>query len=161
MHCTHLVYGFAHLKSKTFEFINPTQYPNPAALKRRFPHLKVYLSVGGDKDYDNQEPLKYANFLESGRVKQHQFINSSLEILKQYGFNGLDLAFALPRNEPRKATSVAMFWNDVTNMLGGSKKMDAYKQHYTRFVSDLKEAYNAARLTLTMTVLPNVNSTCK
>ena len=67
-YCTHLIYGFAGINPTTFEVIplNPNLdtgagygfYRLVTQLKRQFPDLKVYLSVGGDAD-PYEETHKY------------------------------------------------------------------------------------------------------
>lgn len=62
--CTHLIYGYAHINSD-FEIVpgSPSldtgsgysYYRLATQLKRSFPDLKVYLSVGGNSDpYDEE-----------------------------------------------------------------------------------------------------------
>lgn len=62
--CTHLVYGYAHINSD-FEIVpgSPSldtgsgysYYRLATQLKRSFPDLKIYLSVGGNSDpYDEE-----------------------------------------------------------------------------------------------------------
>lgn len=160
-HCTHIVYASAHLEPKNYRLRPPVRFANPKSLKSRYPHLKILLSLGGDKDAnDKHEPLKYIHLLESARDKQQLFINKTIEYLTSMGFNGLDLAFPFPREKPREGRSVSMFLNDVATMWTNTEK-DVYKRQYTQFVGELKEAFVKVNLTLTMTVLPNVNSTCK
>lgn len=62
--CTHLIYGFAGIKSDTFEVVplNPnldtgagySYYKLATQLKRSFPELKVYLSIGGNADPEDE-----------------------------------------------------------------------------------------------------------
>lgn len=62
--CTHLIYGYAHINSD-FEVVpgSPnldtgsgySYYKLTTQLKRAFPDLKVYLSIGGNSDpYDEE-----------------------------------------------------------------------------------------------------------
>lgn len=58
--CTHLIYGFAGINAETLEVVplNPTldtgvgysYYKLATQLKKGFPDLKVYLSIGGNAD---------------------------------------------------------------------------------------------------------------
>jgi len=62
--CTHLIYGYAHINSN-FEVISGSPnldtgsgysyYRLATQLKRSFPDLKIYLSIGGNSDpYDEE-----------------------------------------------------------------------------------------------------------
>ncbi|KOC70074.1 Chitinase-like protein Idgf4 [Habropoda laboriosa] len=58
--CTHLVYGFAGINAETFEVVplSPSldtgagysYYKLTTQLKKAFPDLKIYLSIGGNAD---------------------------------------------------------------------------------------------------------------
>lgn len=66
-YCTHLIYGYAAISSINYKLIplnanldlpGHLDYYNIATkLKKKFPHLKIYLSVGGGSDLD--KPEKY------------------------------------------------------------------------------------------------------
>lgn len=134
------------------------------ALKDRFPNTKFLLSVGGDKDLQN--PEKYINLLEAGREKQSKFIDSAREIVRTYNFDGLDLAFQFPRNKPRKVHSDAgQVWKSFKKFFTGDfvvdEKANDHKEQFTDLVKDLKSAFTPYNMMLSLTVLPNVNSTCK
>lgn len=63
--CTHLVYGYAAINKDTNKMIplneqfdvTRNNYQSVTGLKRRFPGLRVLLSVGGG--VDDQEDTKY------------------------------------------------------------------------------------------------------
>lgn len=68
--CTHLIYGYAGIKEENFNIIpldesldiNKQNYKQVTDLKRRFPGLRVLLSVGGNRDIsgeDSDKNLKY------------------------------------------------------------------------------------------------------
>lgn len=141
-------------------------YRDVTAMKSKFPHLKIYLSLGGDKDIDEGESSKYLQFLESDRLMQQNFVQSSINLLKTNGFDGLDLAFQFPRNKPRKVHSkIGMVWKKFKKLFTGNFIVDTeaetHKKQFSDFVDKLKEAYTIANLSMTLTVLPNVNSSCK
>lgn len=62
--CTHLIYGFAGVNTDTFEVVplNPSldtgvgysYYKLATQLKRSFPELKIYLSIGGNADPEDE-----------------------------------------------------------------------------------------------------------
>ncbi|XP_061400484.1 chitinase-like protein Idgf1 [Musca vetustissima] len=144
--CTHLMYGYAGLTRESFEIaslnvdLDMFHFRQITEMKKTFPDLKIFLSLGGDYDNDEVDPQKYIHFLEGGKPLYDNFIRSSVTMLKNNGFDGLDLAFQFPRNKPRKVHEV-------------------HKEQFTEFVRDLKAGYATANLSLALTVLPNVNST--
>ena len=168
--CTHLIYGYAGLKPETFELfslnvdLDMFHYSEITLLKVRYPQLKIYLSVGGDKDLDEAHPLKYVELLEANREKQQMFIDSSIALLRRNGFDGLDLAFQLPRNKPRKVHgTLGTYWKKLKKLFTGDFIVDTqteeHKRQYTALTKNLKTAFKYSNLSLSMTVLPNVNST--
>lgn len=170
--CTHLVYGYAGLKAGTYELfslnvdLDMFQYKEITSLHQKFPHLKILLSVGGDHDVDLAHPNKYIEILEANRTLQQNFIDSSMILLKRNGFDGLDLAFQFPKNKPRKVHgSIGSVWKKFKKLFTGDFVVDPqaeqHKSQFTDLVGNLKNAFRTANLMLTLTVLPNVNSTCK
>ncbi|EDV32551.1 uncharacterized protein Dana_GF13993 [Drosophila ananassae] len=168
--CTHLVYGYAGMKAGTYELfslnvdLDMFHYKEITSLHQKFPHLKILLSVGGDHDVDDAHPNKYIEFLEANRTVQQNFIDSSMILLKRNGFDGLDLAFQFPKNKPRKVHgSIGSVWKKFKKLFTGDYIVDPQaEQHKTQFtdlVGNLKNAFRTANLMLTLTVLPNVNST--
>ena len=78
-HCTHLIYGYAGINAETHEVI--PLHPNidtgagyalyrlVPQLKKSFPNLKVYLSIGGTEDpYEGTH--KYLTLVSFTRVSQ-------------------------------------------------------------------------------------------
>ncbi|XP_013099241.2 chitinase-like protein Idgf1 [Stomoxys calcitrans] len=151
--CTHLAYDSAFLQPQSFALRLSKAPITTNDIRLQYPHLKLYLTLGGDKD--GHEP--YIALLASNRSQQLKFIQNCVEEVKRLGFDGLDLAFPLPRNKPSEETSVAMFFKDLAK-IWSDKKMDKYKEKYTSLVNEMKEAFDKAKLSLVMTVLPNVNS---
>uniref|UniRef100_A0A6P4FDE9 LOW QUALITY PROTEIN: chitinase-like protein Idgf1 n=1 Tax=Drosophila rhopaloa TaxID=1041015 RepID=A0A6P4FDE9_DRORH len=168
--CTHLVYGYAGLKPGTHELfsLNPDldmfHYQAITNLHQKFPQLKILLSVGGDHDVDEAHPNKYIELLEANRTAQQNFIDSSMIMLRRNGFDGLDLAFQLPRNKPRKVHgSIGTYWKSFKKLFTGDFIVDPqaeqHKSQFTDLVGNLKSAFRTANLMLSLTILPNVNST--
>ncbi|KAL7740232.1 hypothetical protein ACLKA6_002208 [Drosophila palustris] len=167
--CTHLVYGYAGIKPDTFELyslnvdLDMFHFKDITLLRTRFPQLKVLLSVGGDRDADLSESNKYIALLEANRTMQQNFIDSSMLMLRRNGFDGLDLAFQLPRNKPRKVHgTVGTYWKQFKKLFTGNfivdPLADQHKGQFTDLVGNVRTAFQSANLMLTMTVLPNVNS---
>jgi len=130
-------------------------------LKRRFPGLRVLLSVGGGRDTENTE--KYLTLLES---VDHRlaFINSAQTLVKSYGFDGLDLAWQFPPNKPKKIRStLGSIWSSVKHTFVDPSAIDEkapeHKEQYTAFVRECKNSFRHDGLLLSTSVLPNVNST--
>lgn len=170
--CTHLVYGYAGLKPDTFELyslnvdLDMFHFKDITLLRTKYPELKVLLSVGGDRDADQSDSNKYISLLEANRTAQQNFIDSSMVMLRRNGFDGLDLAFQLPKNKPRKVHgAVGTVWKKFKKIFTGDFVVDPladkHKGQFTDLVVNLRNAFQSANLMLTMTVLPNVNSTCK
>lgn len=170
--CTHLIYGYAGIKHDSLEVfslnvdLDMFHYKEITHLKNKYPSLKVYLSVGGDKDIDPEHPLKYLGLLEAGPEVQYRFIDSAISILKRNGFDGMDFAFQFPKNKPRKVHStIGMYWKKFKKLFTGDYVVDTlaneHKEQYTELVHKAKNSFARNNLSLAMTVLPNVNSTCK
>ncbi|KAH8249181.1 hypothetical protein KR032_006984, partial [Drosophila birchii] len=168
--CTHLVYGYVGLKAGTLELfslnvdLDMFHYQEITELHKKFPELKILLSVGGDRDVDEAHPNKYIELLEANRTQQQNFIDSSMIMLKRNGFDGLDLALQLPRNKPRKVHgAIGGYWKQFKKLFTGDFVVDPQAEHhksqFTDLVMNLKNAFRSANLMLSLTVLPNVNST--
>ena len=90
--CTHLVYGFAGINAGDNKILSLNagldldqgkgHYRIITQLKRRFPGLKIMLSVGGGSDVDpDADTNKYLNLLENSGSRI-AFINSAYSIIK-------------------------------------------------------------------------------
>lgn len=140
-------------------------YRSVAGLKKKYPHLKVLLSVGGDKDQGDSDGNKYLTLLESSNARI-PFINSAHSLIKTYGFDGLDLAWQFPKNKPKKVHGgVGKIWKGFKKIFTGDhvldEKAEEHKEQYTALVRELKNALRPDGFTIGLTVLPNVNSSCK
>ncbi|KAH8392494.1 hypothetical protein KR215_009640 [Drosophila sulfurigaster] len=146
INCTHLVYGYVGIRGDNYEVkilnedfdIKQNQFGNVTSFKSKYPHLKILLSVGGDRDIDVAYPNKYMDLLDGGLEKQIQFIESAYAVVKKYGFDGLDLAYQFPRSMP-------------ANILKRKEQFNDFIQYLAR----LRFRINGLLLTLTM--LPRVN----
>lgn len=133
-------------------------------LKRKYPQLKVILSVGHNVDTADSE--KYLTLLESpaGRIA---FINSAYSLVKTYEFDGLDLAWQFPANRPKKIKgALGSFWNSIKSTVGITKapvdeKAAEHREEFTALVRELKNAFRHDNYIVSLTVNPNVNSTGK
>ncbi|XP_037951361.1 imaginal disk growth factor 6 [Teleopsis dalmanni] len=175
--CTYLVYGYAGIERETYKAISLNQnldldlgkglYRTVTRLKRKYPNLKILLSIGGDKDIETGEDAKdltnkYLDLLENptGRAR---FINTAYALVKTYGFDGLDMAWQFPKNKPKKVHSgIGSFWKGFKKVFTGDfivdENADAHKEQYTALLRDLKNEFRTDNFLLSATVLPNVNS---
>lgn len=172
--CSHLVYGYLGINPNTYQAyslqedldIHRHQFFEVTALKQKYPHLKVLLSLGGDADIDPDHPNKYMELLEGDRNRQIGFMTSVQHLIRSYGFDGLDLAYQFPKNKPRKVHSeIGTLWKKFKKVFTGNfivdPKSDEHKEQFTTIVRDLRNILHADGYQLMLTVLPNVNSSCK
>lgn len=170
--CTHLIYGYAGVNADNFELqsinkrldFEQRHLAQVAQLKESYPHIKFLLSVGGDAD--TNEGNQYIHLLESGQQGHKRFIESARDIVRRFNFDGLDLAFQLPRNKPRKVHGdVGSAWKSFKKFFTGDFIVDqdseTHKAQMTGLIRDLSAAFQQNNLLVSLTVLPNVNSSCK
>ena len=86
-------------------------------LKKINPKLKTSLVVGGW----NERATKYSNIAKDP-VKMQRFIDTALDLIKKYNFNGLDLDWEYPAHADQ----------------GGDLKVD--KANFVTFVKKIKAA---------------------
>jgi len=109
--CTHLIYSFAKLNPESFrmepfdswlDLKNEKQggghdwYRRFVGFKKSYPHLKVLLAVGGWEE----GAKKYSDMAASPEHRR-SFAQSALEMIHEYGFDGLDLDWEYPGHEGR------------------------------------------------------------
>ncbi|CAH1790208.1 unnamed protein product [Owenia fusiformis] len=105
--CTHLIYAFAKIDPTSLtltpwdetDINNGVDLPNYNKfndIKERNSNLKTLLSVGGHTAGTNQFIQMVAT--KKRRVK---FILSAIDILRTYGFNGIDIDWEFPRSHDR------------------------------------------------------------
>lgn len=173
--CSHLVYGYASINPTSNKLVSSNEkldldvgtglYRTVTGLKKKFPHLKVLLSVGGDRDEVDPDSNKYLTLLESSNARI-PFINSAHALVKTYGFDGLDVAWQFPKNKPKKVHGgFGKFWKGIKKAFSGDfvldEKAEDHKEAFTALVRELKNALRPDGYLLGLTVLPNVNSSCK
>lgn len=168
--CTHLIYGYAGINAET----NKLTSLDPAAdvdqghfrlvtqLKRKYPGLKVLLSVGGGADIPAAENNKYLSVLETSGSRI-AFVNSAYSLVKTYEFDGLDLAWQFPADRPIKIKSgLKKFWANVKATVGITKgpideKAAEHKEQFSALVREMRQAFAPDHLIVSLTVNPNVN----
>ncbi|CAG9771439.1 unnamed protein product [Ceutorhynchus assimilis] len=173
-YCTHLLYGYAAIKEDTLKLVPLNEqfdvikdnYRHVTDLKIKYPKLKVLLSVGGNEDVSgegSEKNLKYRQVLESS-AHRLAFINSLHTIVKGYGFDGADLAWELPETKAKKIKSgFGKFWSSVKKTFTGDSVIDEnaqeHRDQFTALVRELKNTFKPDNFLVSLTVLPNVNST--
>ncbi|XP_011297816.1 chitinase-like protein EN03 [Fopius arisanus] len=167
--CTHLVYGFAAINPDNFKIVPPNFntgasygfYEFIAQLKRSFPGLKIYLSVGGNADpYESTH--KYLTLVETPEART-AFIDTLVSLLNQYDFDGVDLAWQFPPVKvEKKRGTFGSIWHGIKKTFGyGSFKDDKEQEHregFTNLARDLKAKLIPRSKALSLTVLPHVNA---
>ncbi|KAI9590205.1 chitinase-like protein Idgf4 [Glossina fuscipes] len=170
--CTHLVYGHAAINPSSNKLVSNNEkldldvgtglYRTITGMKKKYPHLKVLLSVGGDKDEVDADNNKYLTLLESSNARI-PFINSAHSMVKTYGFDGLELGWQFPKNKPKKVHgSIGKLWKGFKKIFTGDfivdEKAEEHKEEFTALVRELKNALRPDGYVLGLAVLPNVNS---
>ncbi|KAG5899859.1 hypothetical protein JTB14_012326 [Gonioctena quinquepunctata] len=133
--CTHVIYSFAGLNA-TEDSIRPLDpwqdltegngkggYQRITGLKNQYPHLKVSLAIGGW----NEGSANYSKMVADPQ-KRSRFVANSLDYIRKYDFDGLDLDWEFPGKR------------------GGSRED---KENFVLLVKELKAAYRKHKLLLT------------
>lgn len=112
------------------------------------------------------------------------FVNSAHTLVKSFGFDGLDLAWEFPETKPKKIRSsigkktrifniqleylkfvLGSFWHGLKKKIVGEKVIDEkaaeHKEQFVALVREIKNVFRHDGLLLSLTVLPNVNSSGK
>lgn len=110
---THIIYGFAKIdphdrENPTFELqpfehndLGPGgQYQQVTALKKKYPHLKVCLAVGGWSFNDPPTAWIFTTMASKKEYRAH-FIEHAIQYLRANDFDGFDLDWEYPTDEAR------------------------------------------------------------
>lgn len=173
--CTHIVYGWATVDFTTKKVVsaNPSMdldsgkgnFRSVTTLKRRFPHVKFLLGLGGQA-YDKERTQQYHDVLENSGARL-SVINSAYELVNTYDFDGVDIAWEFPPIKPKKIrSSLGSFWHGIKKAVGAAgnpvdEKADEHKEAFTALVRDFKNAFKMDNYIVATTVLPNVNASRK
>ncbi|GIX71301.1 chitotriosidase-1 [Caerostris darwini] len=141
--CTHLIYGFAKLNEDNTiaaydSYLDLKEgwglgaYKRFNGLKRKNPQLKTLIAIGGW----NEGSPKYSRMARSASSRR-TFINSCVQFLQKYGFDGLDLDWEYPA-------------------LRGGVPED--KGNFVQLVKELKETFASRGMLLTAAVSAGKNT---
>ncbi|XP_071447630.1 probable chitinase 2 isoform X2 [Hetaerina americana] len=134
--CSHLIYAFAGLNATTNKLrsLDPFRdleenygkgtYRRMTGLRRRYPHLKVTIAVGGW----NEGSTNYSAMAATANSRG-SFVSSALDFIRNYDFDGLDLDWEYPGKR------------------GGKPEED--KKNFVALVRELREAFNSRGWILT------------
>jgi len=131
--CTHLNYGFAKIgnghKLTMYEWNDDKMYPRMMAMRKQNPSMKVLLAVGGWNHENGNGQGKFSVMVNSDSNRK-TFIDSSIALLRKWGFDGLDLDWEYPAFRP------------------SGEKYPGDKQKFTQLCKELIEAFDkdAAKL---------------
>lgn len=169
--CDVLIYGWAGIDPYTNKVRSLNEqldldngqglYRQITNLKNRYPKLKVLLGIGGNADPNRDI---YMQLLENTNAYV-DFINSVYTLLKTYRFDGIDLAWQFKPNKPQRIrSSLGSFWYNAKKAIGvAGKPLDSnaalHRIGFQDLVRRLKDAIRPDNYELSLTVLPNVNTT--
>jgi len=121
---THINYSFTFIKDdfESLDIENTERLAEIVALKDRYPHLKVLLSLGG---------WGAGNFSEMAASEEHRrnFCKNCRDALQRYRLDGID-----------------MDWEYPTTSVAGISSSMADKKNFTLLMKDMREALGADRL---------------
>lgn len=73
-------------------------------LKKKYPHLKIMLAVGGWSMYREGFPAKQFSTMASNDNYRKEFVESSVEACARFGFDGIDIDWEYPGFTPGSGT---------------------------------------------------------
>jgi len=145
--CTHIVFAFATIKKNRLQGSEPDDegdsgtigtYERVVDLKKQNPELKVLLAVGGWAF--GSEPFQE---LTENIFRMNGFVYDSIEFLRKYNFDGLDIDWEYPRGPDDKASFVSLVRELRLAIEGEAKSSKSSKLLLTAAVPASFEAIEA------------------
>nr|CBA35201.1 CG5154 protein [Drosophila melanogaster] len=170
--CNFLVYGYAGIDAVTYKIksLNPSltndrqHYRHITALRKKYPHVRFLLSVGGDRDVNSEgvaDSDKYLRLLEQSEHRK-SFEASVLAELNNNGFDGIDLAWQFPKNRPKLQQGVfKRVWGSLRGWFSSSSVDEKSEEHREQFATLLEELQSDLRRggqLLSVSMLPHVSA---
>lgn len=170
--CNFLVYGYAGIDAVTYKIksLDPSltndrqHYRHITALRKKYPHVRFLLSVGGDRDVNSEgvaDSDKYLRLLEQSEHRK-SFQASVLAELNNNGFDGIDLAWQFPKNRPKLQQGVfKRVWGSLRGWFSSSSVDEKSEEHREQFATLLEELQSDLRRggqLLTVSMLPHVSA---
>lgn len=173
--CTHLIYGFAGINAETFEVVplkpsldtgvGYSYYKLVTQLKRTFPNLKIYLSIGGNADPDDETHKYlvlvsvYTLFYETWFGESYEYIPLHCEeghFLLPFNFvndsnliknnnNIFDLFRPRRRNRDRNSSTLWIGSSTTTISMGSTWLGNSHPPKLRRNVAHLDRSGTASR----------------
>ncbi|XP_030544539.2 class V chitinase CHIT5b-like [Rhodamnia argentea] len=121
---THILYAFLSPSNTTYKFeVSDSTAPLLsnfiAALRQKSPPVKTLISIGGG----GAGPALYATIASSASTRK-LFIDSSIEVARKYGFDGLDLDWEMPEN-PKQMADLGLLFQEWRNAITRESKATA------------------------------------
>ncbi|KAK2633066.1 hypothetical protein EUGRSUZ_L00615 [Eucalyptus grandis] len=121
---THILYAFLSPSNSTYKFeVSDSTAPLlsnfTASLRRKNPPVKTLISIGGASD----GPTLFATIASSASTRK-LFIDSSIEVARRYGFDGLDLDWEMPEN-PKQMTDLGLLFQEWRSAIQREAKATA------------------------------------
>lgn len=133
--CTHINYAFGEVAGNDIhkrEWNDDALFTKIMRLKRTNPNLKIMLSVGGW----NARSLAFSEIVSS-RQNMVEFTSNSINFIRQYGFDGLDIDWEYPT-------------------VRGGKQGD--RDGFTQLVKMMRNVFDRENLLLTAALSPNTKT---
>ena len=127
---THLNFAFAGIDPNTFEIVPASMwdidlYKRMVNLKKRDPSLQVFIAIGGWTFNDPGPTERTFSDIARDPVAQSKFINSLIQFMANFGFDGVDIDWEYPEAPDRSGrgedfANLPIFLANLKNALRGT-----------------------------------------
>ncbi|XP_060657183.1 chitinase-like protein Idgf5 [Drosophila nasuta] len=169
--CNYLIYGYAGIDASNYKLkslhpeltYNRQHYNQITALRKKYAHLRILLSVGGDRDineFGEPDNGKYLSLLEQPEHRNNFKASVNAE-LSQYGFDGIDLAWQFPKLRPKKQQGAfRRAWSSFKGLFSSDTidaKAEEHKTQFAALVRELRVELQRNGKQLSLSMLPHVD----